>query len=170
MSIDRHTLEGIEACRPGSDDLQSADLTDVAQSVESDPEIHAVYARAQRWDTAVSRAMHEVSLPEGLADRLLSRLAAGDAAAVAVAAGVEGPAVHADAVSLPRKSVATQPFLTRRGLLSIAGATAATVVVAVGLAQYLRSGADTPVETLADGWLAQLSSSCAICPRRQNSS
>jgi hypothetical protein len=175
MSIDRHILEGIEACRPGSDDVQSADLADVARAVECDPEIHTIYARAQRWDTAVTRAVHEVPLPAGLADRLLARLATGVAATSAVAASVAVPAVEADAVSLPGQAVSlpgqavslpwqaietqaieTQPFLSRRNWLSIAGATAATVVVAVGLARYLRSGADTPVEMLADGWLAQL--------------
>ncbi|MEX2112099.1 MAG: hypothetical protein WD845_02885 [Pirellulales bacterium] len=168
MPIDRRTLEAIEACRPGSDDLLSTELADVALLVDGDPAVHAVYARAQRWDTAVSRAMQEVPVPPGLAERLLSRLAAGDAVAMAVAAS-DATIDEATASALPRQLPWSKARWSRRGWLGMVAATAATVAVAVGLTQYLRSGADAPVETLADAWLAQLDTSwsnMADAPKR----
>ena len=74
MAIDRRIIEAIEACRPGSGDLRGADLADVARLVDADPEVRGLYDRVQHWDAAVTSAMQEVSVPAGLAERILARL------------------------------------------------------------------------------------------------
>lgn len=160
MTIDRRTLEGIEACRPGSDDLQSDELADVARRVQDDPQARAVYARVQQWDAAVSSAMEQVPVPVGLAERILARLSAsgsgsGPSGAVADALAQTAGAAP-DAGPRPGESAPRDLGRSRRRWLTGAAAVAATVAVAVFLAQYVSTTSDTPLEAMADAWLAQL--------------
>lgn len=169
MAIDRRTLEGIEACRPGSDDLQSPQLSDVAREVESNPEAQAAYRRVQAWDAAIAGALEQVPLPAGLAERILDQLKAGQPAAAGktISASMNSalavPADGASAESDASPSCVRSPWLqlrpgSRRRWLAAASAVAATVLVAVLVARHLRSDVDTPVETMADVWLAGLGS------------
>ena len=45
--MEKRIIEGIEACRPGSDDLHSPELSDVACQVQQDPEARPLRARAK---------------------------------------------------------------------------------------------------------------------------
>ena len=158
MTIDRRTLEGIESCRPGSDDLQSPELADVAARVENDAESRSVYDRVQKWDAAVSKTMDQVDVPTGLAERILARLdgpRAGDALDVAVQ-DAQQQAADPNAALRPLAGDAAPGGSSRRRWLSGAVALATTVVVAVVLTQYLRTPSDTPLESMADVWLGQL--------------
>ncbi len=74
MSHDRNIREGIDACRPGSDDLRLPEMADVARAVARDAAVRDLYEQTQRADAAVSKAFHEVSIPEGLAERLLEAI------------------------------------------------------------------------------------------------
>jgi len=72
MSRVSHLREQIDACRPGSDDLALPALAELADAVEQDRAVAEALARSQRFDQAVAAAMHDVSVPAGLADRLLA--------------------------------------------------------------------------------------------------
>src|SRR5688572_5213675 len=78
MSQNQPYREQIDACRPGSDDLSLPALAGLAQAVEQDSAVAKELARSQRFDHAVSAAMHDVPLPAGLLERLEARLASGD--------------------------------------------------------------------------------------------
>ncbi len=64
--------EQIDACRPGSDDLALPALAELAAAVEQDRAVVEALHRSQRFDQAVAAAMHDLSVPAGLADRLLA--------------------------------------------------------------------------------------------------
>ena len=72
MNRIRHLREQIDACRPGSDDLALPALAELAAAVEQDRAVAAALARSQRFDQAMAAAMHDVSVPAGLAERLLA--------------------------------------------------------------------------------------------------
>ena len=72
--MERRIIEGIESCRPGSDDLLAPELADVAQCIEFDSQAGDAYQRAQKWDASVSRAMEQVEVPAGLSERILAAL------------------------------------------------------------------------------------------------
>jgi hypothetical protein len=76
-SIDDHDfLMRIDACRPGSDDVQSPDMAPVAARIAADPLAQNLYHRLQASDAVVAGALAAVSVPAGLEQRLLARLAA----------------------------------------------------------------------------------------------
>ncbi|HEX3728061.1 MAG TPA: hypothetical protein VHV08_17540, partial [Pirellulales bacterium] len=78
--MDRRVSEGIEACRPASDDICQADLAHVAAALEHDPAARMQYERVQKWDARVTQAMEHVEVPAGLTERILERLQAAKAA------------------------------------------------------------------------------------------
>lgn len=162
MAIDRRILEGIEACRPGSDDLQSAELADIAREVESDPQALAAYKAVQDWDAAVSAAVEQVAVPSGLAERIVDRLKAAETAATAVNAALQLPSSVDDKVLVDHQTAGSPISLnqtwSRKRWLAAASALAATVVVAVLIGRHLRSDSEVPLETQAEAWLAVLGS------------
>lgn len=60
----------LESCRPGCDDHLLPEMAELADQLQGDESLRAVYQRSQQWDTAVAEAMEDVPLPEGLAERL----------------------------------------------------------------------------------------------------
>ena len=73
----RELLLHIDACRPGSDDIQDADMASLAAAASRDPAAMSLYQRVQAADAKIAAALrhtaHEV--PEGLEARLLSAIA-----------------------------------------------------------------------------------------------
>ena len=63
--------ELLEAFRPGLDHLQSPEFQLLAERLAGDQRLQEQFERSQRLDGAVSAAMQDVQVPEGLADRLL---------------------------------------------------------------------------------------------------
>jgi hypothetical protein len=120
-------LEPIDACRPGSNDLALPALADLARSVETDRAVADELARSQRFDRAVSAAMHDVPVPAGLLERLEAKLAAADDSQVAESTGE---------VALPPAPAR----FSRRSLLAAISALAAVLLIAVGAAFWPRSG------------------------------
>ena len=125
-------LLGIEACRPGSDDIDAPqfaeELGDAARAIASDEQAELLYTRIQQSDTAVAKAFHDVDVPTRLQDRLLAALEA-DAGSEDSVATDEGDG----AAERPSpKSVATpaslSPLIGSPTL--IGGALAASVLVA----------------------------------------
>jgi hypothetical protein len=73
---DRELLEQIDACRPGSDDINSPELANLAARVEVDRDDRRRYELVQQLDASLQDAIDDVPVPAGLADRLLAKLAA----------------------------------------------------------------------------------------------
>ena len=63
--------ELIDACRPGHDDLTQGEFQELAARIQSDRELDETFERSQQLDGAIARAMVDVEVPAGLADRLL---------------------------------------------------------------------------------------------------
>ncbi len=130
---DERILEAIEACRPGIDDLADADFAHLATAIAADPGLEDLYERLQAVDTRVAAALHDVTVPEGLARRLTDHLAAGRARSVELAEAVESPAPQRDASARPRS-------VSRRWLVMAGGTlTAAAVLLAAVLVNMTRT-------------------------------
>ena len=72
---DPRLIEAIEACRPQSDDHLQPDLAPLAAELAGNARLREAFERIQTTDAAIGRAVRDVPVPEGLADRLLVRLA-----------------------------------------------------------------------------------------------
>ncbi len=158
--MDRRTIEGLEACRPDSDDLRSPELSDVARRVQQDPEARIAYERVQAWDASVSNALEQVPVPPGLAERILSRLVPADLPAQPDA--VIPSILPFEQTAIEQKTAGwsrLNHFGSRRQWLAVGSMTAAGLLVAAFLSTWLRTDAPRPLEILADGWLQGLAGS-----------
>lgn len=72
---DPRIVEAMEACRPGSDDLADPAFAFLAAKMEANPELRELYERLQCVDGTIAGAFEDVPVPEGLADRITTRLA-----------------------------------------------------------------------------------------------
>lgn len=163
--MDKRIRESIEACRPGSDDLQSPELADAARLVEDDPDARLAFERVQAWDAAISKSLDEVSVPPGLAERILDRLRAAqdesagrspELLAGVVASASQTDKAPRDAQVAPGSPVPNRRAWSRRhwaGGVSLALG-ACVLVIVVG--NWLRLGNDLPLEVLADQWREEL--------------
>jgi hypothetical protein len=141
MSQYQRYREQIDACRPGSDDLALPALAALAQAAESDRAVADELARSQRFDRAVSAAMHDVPLPAGLLDRLEARLAGesiGDSdddqplgTAVAAAASADSPPAGGRELRRLASDPAAARF-SRRSVAIVLTSLAVVLLVAVG--------------------------------------
>ncbi|MBI3839467.1 MAG: hypothetical protein HY288_16225 [Planctomycetia bacterium] len=166
--MDKRIIEGIEACRPGSDDMLSTDLRDVAQSLEHDPEAQNAYRRVQKWDAAVVAAMEKVPVPAGLAERILDRLNAESSKAIrpapcsplenAIASSLQAADAEAIAGDGDKdKAVQTAPpRWSRRQLLAVASSLAAALAVAAYVGIFWQPRSTGPVEARTEEWIQQL--------------
>ncbi len=127
--LDPRLLEAIDACRPGSDDLLDAELASLADAMAVDPELRAVYDKLEQTDLALAEAFYDVRVPEGLADRILDRLASADEAP----ASLEEPSTTQDeTVDLPSPPAGRARFWRRKRILvTVVGATAASLLAAL---------------------------------------
>jgi hypothetical protein len=166
-NMDKRTREGIEACRPGSDDLDSTDLSDVAGQVERDPEARAFYDRVQKWDAAIAGTMDRVSVPEDLCERLLAAVGSGAQAcdrslaraidgAMASATANHAPDANASEVVADKASIASSARWSRRRWLGACSGIAATILVAAVLSTWFATNSPVALEDVADGWFEQL--------------
>ncbi len=178
--MDKRIIEGIEACRPGSEDLQSPEMSNVARQVQHDPEVAQFYERVQQWDAAISAAMDQVSVPSGLADRILLRLRSADStpdepeqpailngAVVAAALTVDQSSLATSTLSAASVSMgahdaaggraqSTFSRWSRRQWLAAFSTIAAGILVAAFLSTWLPGRADMPLEEIAETWRQQL--------------
>jgi hypothetical protein len=65
----------LELIRTDGSEFQHPDFAEALALVESDEEAREIFARRQRQDREIARAMEAVSVPEGLKDRLNAALA-----------------------------------------------------------------------------------------------
>ncbi len=66
----------VDACRPGYADWEMSELAALREQLD-DQELRAVLERSQQFDAWVQEHLHDVEVPEGLADRLLAGLSIG---------------------------------------------------------------------------------------------
>ena len=71
----REILEAMESCRPGSDDLFDPALAPLVEVLTLDANLADRFRQQQHVDAAVASAFRDVAVPDGLAERLLGRLA-----------------------------------------------------------------------------------------------
>lgn len=118
-------VEALEACRPGCDDLADPDLAAAAAEVAADPALEDRFLRQQKLDVSLAGAIADVPVPPELLARLLAALEATPSAPPR-----EVPALAAQAVSGRRRSPGWW--------FGVAGAVAALVLLALGLARLQR--------------------------------
>ncbi|HEX4147054.1 MAG TPA: hypothetical protein VHY91_26385 [Pirellulales bacterium] len=160
--LDQRFQEEIDACRPGSHDLDEPEMSPLAEALAHDPALRAHYDATQRLDARLVDAFAAVAVPADLAARLLAGLqrSAESQPAVTdarVAAPVStAPAVPAPATTLALPHAAARRPLSRRRVLT---ALAASVLAATGVWTVLRS-TSTPaageLSTEAAQWFADL--------------
>ncbi len=148
--MDRRTiLEAIDACRPGTDDLNAEHLAGAKEQIEHDPRLSELRRRAEKLDETIQAAFHDVPLPEGLQLILLERLeSAGendtDGETAVVPAGEQADIVPAVKV---RKDRSRRSWLIG-GAMGIVGA-AATVLAAI-IIPWTNAGEELSSELLAE--------------------
>lgn len=160
--MDKRTIEGIESCRPGSDDLRQLDLSDVARHLAQDAEARACFERTQQWDAKVAAAMHQVEVPGGLAARLLTTLARSSADAHLASSqavgevlqevdSTSGSAVTVLRPEVPVSSESTPARWSRRQWIGTLTTVAAGLLLSL-LLSNLRIGENEPLENIAGAW------------------
>jgi hypothetical protein len=160
--MDKRLIESIEACRPGSDDIASPELADAARQIQQDPQVRSLYERVQKWDAVVAATIAQVSVPEGLADRILQRLRCESAISPVELHGSAGQpptveaAVQLAAVQLPAVQELDSRWSRRKWLAGLT-TIAATILVAAFLSVWLPGDGDRPLEEVAEGWFQELS-------------
>jgi hypothetical protein len=73
--MDPRLAERLDAVRPDSDDLSEPDMAAVRDALARDEALRADARRRQAWDRGIAAALHDVPVPDGLRDRLITRLA-----------------------------------------------------------------------------------------------
>jgi len=125
---DPRIWELIEACRPGSDDLEDPLLAPLAEQLAANPELADLFERLQHLDASLAEAFRDVPLPDGLEDRITTRLAA-------VRNGRKASTEDQPALETPAGEPAAEPRrrFSRRWLLAAGAvaAVAASLVLAI---------------------------------------
>jgi hypothetical protein len=161
--MDKRILEGIEACRPLSDDLHSSEMSEVERQVRNDPAARLVYERVQKWDAAISASMEDVPLPPGLAERLRERLEASVAERrspppAAALSRVVAAAMQAAAVP-PHQANDVRPGrrgLSRRQWVGVGVSTLAAALLVAGGLIIFQPRDDISLEAMAEDWLHEI--------------
>jgi hypothetical protein len=107
---EKHLLEALDCCRPGSGDLACADMADAARQVSEDPQLRHLQSRIEQFDLRVRDAFADVEVPAGLAERLVA-------------------GVQAEAVALPVRE--DSPHVGRRWAVAVSMMVAASALIAV---------------------------------------
>jgi hypothetical protein len=134
---DERILEALEVCRPNSDDLSDPAMADLADQLGANPELKRLCERLQSVDGKLSLAFRDVPVPEGLAQRIIDRLAAARAEQAAKTVLEDAPE---DAATTPVAQVPARPtHASRRRLLAAAGLLSTTAVLLLAVLLYLNT-------------------------------
>ena len=71
---EKRIRELIDACRPGSEDLADGEMQELSDVLNTDAGIRELYEQTQANDDAIRTALHQVNVPDDLANRLMERL------------------------------------------------------------------------------------------------
>jgi hypothetical protein len=136
--LSSEAIVAIEACRPDSED---ASLPEVASALAGESSVCvAGYRRSsERFDRAVTSAVRQVAVPEGLAERLLVGLAADSASEELLAC----PTDAEPTIDLAKDITRNNRFAWRSRRFALAGAVLATVASLLAVV-FLRATRETP--------------------------
>jgi hypothetical protein len=136
-SLDAMTREGIDACRPESADHQLPELAEVFDRVQNQPAAARQFDRVQRIDAVLRTMIQGVTIPEGLADRLLER-------------------VQAECPELPAAKRAATAGRRRNAWWQIGLAAGLLIAASAALAWKWLPAPPANVVTLAEAWSQDL--------------
>jgi hypothetical protein len=137
---DERILEALEACRPAGDDLSQPAMADLADQLATDPELRRLYEGLRRVDAQLVVAFQDVPVPEGLAQRILDRLATASAHEAAATAAQQVSEASEVTDAPPVAQVPARPTRTsRRRLLAAAGLLSTSAVLLVAALIYVNS-------------------------------
>ena len=139
-------LEGIEAARPGSDDVGLPELSHVAEAIAADEQLEQRYLQVQQSDASLAKVFQEVDAPVGLQDRLLAALESQDSKASAASEVLPKPSTKKHTSVVPDRG-------SRRWLM--ASSIAASLLIALGLGFYFLYEPAPATEAQVEG-VAQL--------------
>lgn len=173
---EQQMLLGLDACRPGSRDLHSPELAEVAAYLQNNREARQAYHRLQQLDAELTVAFHDVAVPADLGQRILATLRANEASTGALQ---QSPVAdvhtnHASAEPMAPVALASNPVgnQSRRRWIAGIAAVAASLLVVGALSGYLPFGAshvgDEPA-TMVEAWYSSLSETwqpVSAAPRR----
>ncbi len=160
--MDKRIREGIEACRPGSDDLLDSDLADTAEAIRQDADAELTRQRVQKWDVAIGASLEQIPVPADLAQRILTRLEAQSESPLGglsqsllnnvVSAAHEATPVESGTVDL----AAPRSIWQRRHWAGASLSVIAAAVLVVVVGYWLQWGSDLPLDQLAAHWHDEL--------------
>jgi hypothetical protein len=77
MMDQREASDMIEACRPGSADVDLPEMAALAEQLAANPDLRRRYEQTQRLDARLVDAIGDVPVPQGLRERMLLAVRAG---------------------------------------------------------------------------------------------
>lgn len=121
--------EAIDACRPGTDDVNLPEMSALADLLRDDEQVRGWYDHTQRSDAAIARAFRDIPIPDGLSDRLVSSINKEGAPIQAPSSLIEDAIQEKDEPeSVTNVALPTKGWYRRRRWV-ICGATVAAVAV-----------------------------------------
>jgi hypothetical protein len=136
---DDELKRAIEACRPGSNDINLPEMSALRDAIERDQRVGELYRRTQECDAAISAAFHELPVPEDLAGRLLDTVRQAERTAVENAEPSSEPRNVGVAPHPSRGPLAGRPGSRRRWLQVAVPLAAASLVLLVGVFYFRRT-------------------------------
>jgi hypothetical protein len=76
MRTRQELRELMHCCRPDLSDLTEQEARALRAALDEDPVLRREWQAIQSWDAGIGRAIHEVPVPDGLADRLVAAVSA----------------------------------------------------------------------------------------------
>lgn len=134
----------IDACRPGSEDLQRELPSELVGTIRGNERLAARYRAVQQFDHAIAGAFDQVPLPTGLESRLLAAIAQQQAELDAARLAASPSATP---VELPRH--ATPVHTSRRRWLQICGGALASTAAGAGFLWW-RLASEQPALSLEE--------------------
>lgn len=147
----RHLHELIDACRPGHNDVDEPEFSELAQELAQDPKLQRLFDRSQELDATIRTAFQSVTPPPGLAERLLEAIENASSADVEAASAVAEPAPQVT----PVKRASRRSFAIRAGIASLS-AVAAAIAIWLAMPQPASAPSDREIAEDVDQWNAEL--------------
>ena len=167
----RKLHEMIDACRPGSEDIDLAEMSPLADQIAADSELRNRYQRTQRLDARLVRAIDDVEVPAGLRERILAGLEENRGQGPGVRGqdltlsetqpnGNESSEAAIASAPVAEAEVRSAPKSRRRWLISIAAVAASLLLLVGGYSFWPRHTALTYDGLLnrSTAWFEQLRS------------
>jgi len=157
MTASKSYRREIDACRPGSNDLDLPELAELARAVADDPRVAKALEASHASDIALCDGLQDVPVPSGLADRMLAAVEAATKAAQLAASEADGDAT----VALPPAAAESPaaPSRSRRAWLIAVPALAASLALGLAVVFWQQSEprrvSQAELASLVETWYQQ---------------